>query len=80
MRRDFRVVRRQYVIANCLNKKFYSELIKAIKSVGQADYVFDPELLSTKQSNRINISVKDFQMKKGLSTCFFDPSKKNHDY
>jgi hypothetical protein len=48
------------VIANCLNKKFYSELIRAIKSIGDENFIFDPELLSTRSSNRINISVKDF--------------------
>jgi hypothetical protein len=51
VRKNGRVLRRQYAIANCNNKKFYQEMLKALKSVGNSDYVFNPQLLSTKANN-----------------------------
>lgn len=74
------MLRRQYAIANCLNKNFYQEVVKAIKSVGIPNYVFNPQLLSSKQNNEVNLSVKNYNLKNGMSTCFFDQMKKNHNF
>lgn len=61
VRKNGRVLRRQYAIANCLNKKFYQEILKALKSVGNPDYVFDQQFLSSKHNNEVNISVKNYK-------------------
>ena len=80
VRKGGRVLRRQYAIANCLNKTFYQEIIKAIKSVGNVDYVFNQQMLSCKHNNEVNLAVKNYNLKNGMSANFFDPNKKNHNF
>ena len=55
-------------------------MLRALKSVGNPDFVFDPKFLSTKHNNEVNISVKNYKQKNGMSTTFFDPMKKNHTF
>lgn len=45
-RKNMRVVRRQYVITNCLSKEFHTELFKLIKNQSASKWTFDQKLFA----------------------------------
>ena len=74
--RRFRVVRRHYTIANCMRKEFYEALVNAVLSwkedASSTETKFDSSLLSTKEVNSINLTIKNYNLKSGLSHRFFN--------
>ena len=77
-REGWRVVRRHYTISNAMRKVFYDELIKAIANFSGAlegkeaeDYEFNAEVLSIKESNQMNITVKNYNLPCGMSRRLF---------
>ena len=81
--RRFRVVRRHYTIANCMRKEFYEALVNAVRSweedAPSTENKFDSSLLSTKEVNSINLTIKNYNLKSGLSHRFFNDNTAEAD-
>ena len=66
---DSRVVRRQYTVANCLRGVFYNSLVKALEdAIIGLNVNFDVNLISNESSDAVNVTLKNYRLKNGLST------------
>ena len=64
-------VKRHYTITNCLPSNVHSEYIRAMKEVidgkDASSVSFDQSVLSTEPSDEINVTIKNYNLKGGLS-------------
>lgn len=61
------VLRRHYTIANCMRPEFYNSLVSALKEEKQ----FNNSLCASKVTNMVNVTIKNYNLEKGLSRMFF---------
>ena len=81
-----RTLRRHFTIANCMRRKFYNELLRILKAENQSfamehsNVTFDISLLSSEDSNQINISCKNYGLEFGLSRRLHDAKLSRDTY
>ena len=85
--RRFRKVRRHFTIANCMRKAYYEELLRCLDAElapssinGPSGGSFDSKLLEPVLAGNVNLTIKNYQLTKGLSYRFFEKEMAQDTY
>jgi hypothetical protein len=62
---------RHYTTCNAMAPKFYSELVRVLKSP-KLVHTFDKSVLCPDDTNQMTFTIKNYQKKGGLSFRFFE--------